>query len=71
MSERIIYVTYIQNNVTKKASLKESKYNDLLKDTSVSNVVMYSSEFLMEKNFHEHINKSDNSNVSNKKLLND
>lgn len=45
----VVYVTYLQNGVKKKASLTEAKYEMLQNDPNVSELTVYPNQRLMEQ----------------------
>ena len=53
----IVYATYTQNGVKKKATLNETKYNLLANDPKVSNLTTYPTARLMEQAFGGSSNK--------------
>lgn len=49
---KIVYVTYKQDGLLKKATINEDRYKALLEDPTVTGVIIYSSQLLMENNFN-------------------
>lgn len=47
----ITYVTYVQKGVKKKASMKETQYQQLLNNPDVTNIETYPNSRLMEQSF--------------------
>jgi len=48
---RMLYVTYQQSGVLKKGAISEVYYNHLKSESTVSNLVMYPNEMIMENNY--------------------
>lgn len=48
----VVYVTYTQSGVKKKAALNETKYQILANDPTIVNLVVHPSARLMEQNFN-------------------
>jgi hypothetical protein len=48
---KTLFVTYTQDGLVKKGRITEDRYNALRADASVSNMILYPSELLMENNY--------------------
>lgn len=65
---KTLYLTYTQNGKIKKAVINEETLQNYRKNSSISNIVTYPSQSLMEDNFNSMVCK-DGSCTTKKKLF--
>lgn len=53
---KTLFITYEQNGSVKKANINEQRYIELQSDNTVSNIVIYPTQFLQESNYNQIVN---------------